>query len=371
MEMRIKFYLCATTALTCLVVMAVSVIALREESDLTMAILCQLLVLALFIVVTYPGAADEPNWQRTSMLLLLLPIVFAMSWWLQVEFFFIYTIIWIACSPAYFSRRYCWWWLGLISLAWYIVRLIAWQEDYPLAETLLIGTFHLFALLSAITADESAKANEKTQALNRELLATQHLLSEASRDSERNRIARDLHDLLGHHLTALTINLQLASRITEGEAKERVEQCHALAKLLLSDVRDAVSTLREMPAVNLQQLFEIAVKDIPKLEIKLDIDRNCTVNNVNTSEALLRALQEAITNTLRHSRARKVSVAVTQNENGIQMSYQDDGQGCAKLHLGNGLTGMRERIERLNGNLNITSTPHMQLNIVLPHGANV
>ncbi len=67
----------------------------------------------------------------------------------------------------------------------------------------------------------------------------------ASRVNERTRISRELHDLLGHHLTALSLNLEVAGHLSEGRAQEHVQQAHTLAKLLLTDVREAVSQLRE------------------------------------------------------------------------------------------------------------------------------
>ena len=104
--------------------------------------------------------------------------------------------------------------------------------------------FNVFALIMVNTASKERQAEEYANQLNREFLATQKLLSQASKQAQRVRITRNIHDLLGHHLTALTINLQVASRITQGEAKEKVESYHFLAKLLLSDVREAVSEIR-------------------------------------------------------------------------------------------------------------------------------
>src|SRR5204863_1503702 len=80
---------------------------------------------------------------------------------------------------------------------------------------------------------------------NAELHATRALLVEDSRVAERLRISRDLHDTLGHHLTALSLQLEVASRLASGPAAERVTEAHAITRLLLGDVRDVVSRLRE------------------------------------------------------------------------------------------------------------------------------
>lgn len=366
MENRNSFYQCLAGMATGLVVTSLSGLHLWQKPLFWEAMVWQGLILVFLFSVTnqqfndkHPGFSYVAFWG-------LLPLIFLLSWRVPIDIYFIYTIVWIACAPFYLSRNPCWWWLLGINVAWYFVRLTVWNESQALSETLLVGTFHVFALLSAMTAKESEEANEKTQQLNRELLATQHLLSEASRESERTRIARDLHDLLGHHLTALTINLQVAGHLSEGQAKEKIDQCHALSKLLLSDVREAVSTLRNLPVVNLRELLEIAVCDIPRLQISLEIEDELQLDDVNTAEVLLRVIQEAITNTLKHSEAREVTIRVYKEHDQVVLNYTDNGGGCEQLQAGNGLQGMRERIERLGGELQIESRPNLSLRVSAP-----
>jgi two-component system sensor histidine kinase DesK len=152
-------------------------------------------------------------------------------------------------------------------------------------------------------------------------------LAQASKEIERTRIARDLHDLLGHHLSALTINLQVASRLSHGDVKDKVEQCHALSKLFLNDVRDAVTTLCDAPAVGLRELLSLAISDISRLEV----DQAVTVNDVKVAETVLRCVQESITNSLCHSKAKKLSIQINEIEGNLAMSIRDDGQGAQNL----------------------------------------
>ena len=175
---------------------------------------------------------------------------------LPLSFTPIYTIIWIAVAVHYYPLRTCWWLLLAILLAWFGIMSAYWDSGDAFLSVILYGTFHLFALLSSGNALAADAAREEVEALNRELVATQELLAEASRQGERTRIARDLHDLLGHHLTALSINLQIAERISDGEARTQVGECRALARLLLSDVREAVDELRDSDAVDLRCAIE-------------------------------------------------------------------------------------------------------------------
>jgi two-component system sensor histidine kinase DesK len=352
--------------ITWLVVFSISVMQLNNRDVLLEAIALQLVILATFCMVVNARLKAEKYYWAVACLLLMLALIFALAWRVRVDFFFIYSVIWISIAVNYFSYRTCCLWLLAISVAWYLTRLSVWGDPYPFFETLLVATFHVFALMSSMAAVRSKLANEQTQLLNRELLATQHLLAQASKESERTRIARDLHDLLGHHLTALTINLQVASRLSQGEVKEKVEQCHALSKLLLNDVRDAVTTLRDAPAVGLRELLLLAINDIPRLKVDLDVDQAVRVNDVKVAETVLRCVQEAITNSLRHSKAKKLSVQISEAQGSLAMSIRDDGQGTQNLQFGNGLKGMRERISAFKGQLHISHMAGFQIDVLIP-----
>lgn len=163
--------------------------------------------------------------------------------------------------------------------------------------------FNVFALIMVNTASKERQAEEYANQLNREFLATQKLLSQASKQAQRVRITRNIHDLLGHHLTALTINLQVASRITQGDAKEKVESFHVLAKLLPSDVRKAVSEIRENSGVELKEALMALFENLPRLKIQLHYDDNLNINEVDTADTIIKCVQECLTNTLKHSTA--------------------------------------------------------------------
>jgi signal transduction histidine kinase len=109
----------------------------------------------------------------------------------------------------------------------------------------------LFAFMSGVVALRQHAARDELRKVNSELRATQALLAENTRIAERVRIARELHDLVGHHLTALTLNLEVATHLVDGKALEHVQQAHSLAKLLLVDVREVVSDMRDDDKVEL------------------------------------------------------------------------------------------------------------------------
>ena len=170
------------------------------------------------------------------------------------------------------------------------------------------------------------------------------------------RISRELHDLVGHHLTALSLNLEVASHLVSGGAQEHVRQAQSVAKLLLSDVREVVSQLRDDDAIDLTEALRTLVEGVPGLTIHLDLPPRFSVDDPRRAQVLLRCAQEIITNTVRHAAARNLWLRCERTEaNELAIHAHDDGRGVGDLRQGNGLTGMRERLAQIGGRLNITT----------------
>lgn len=122
-----------------------------------------------------------------------------------------------------------------------------------------------------------------------------------------------------------------------------------------------------MPLLNLRELLEMTIRDIPRIQISLEMDEGLQIDDVNTADVLLRLVQEATTNTLKHSNARTALIKVHTQDDKIFLNYTDDGGGCNNLTVGNGLIGMRERVERINGKLQIAPTPNFSLQVSAPN----
>ena len=145
-----------------------------------------------------------------------------------------------------------------------------------------------------------------------ELLGTRALLAESSRVEERLRISRDLHDTLGHHLTALSLQLDVAARLSEGKPADHIRQAHAITRLLLSDVRDVVSRLRETSHSTSRRPFvRRSAGHDEGIAIHLDLPDALSVDDTSRAETLLRCVQEIITNTARHAQARNLPLDST------------------------------------------------------------
>lgn len=233
------------------------------------------------------------------------------------------------------------------------------RDDFSFWEALFQSTFYVgfsaFVLVTAYVARQQAQARDEQRRLNAELRATRMLLAESARVNERTRISRELHDLLGHHLTALSLNLEVAGHMTEGRALEHVKQAHTLAKLLLTDVREVVSQLREGDAIDLGGALLLLTERVPALAIHMDIEEPLTLDDAERAHVLLRCTQEIITNAVRHAGARNLWIHCRRDGGKIVINAHDDGQGADVVIAGNGLRGMRERLRQHGGNMTIES----------------
>jgi two-component system sensor histidine kinase DesK len=245
-----------------------------------------------------------------------------------------------------------------------------WQKDHMFFSALLFMMFSIFALIMVDTAARERKASEQANRLNRELLATQSLLGQATRQAERIRIARNIHDLLGHHLTALSINLQVASRITDGEAKNKVDQCHSLAQLLLSDVREAVCEIRDKSVIELKSALLELVNNIPRLQVNLNYDNKILISDVELAETIVRCVQESITNSLKHGKATQFDIELKEQQQKILLSMFDNGIPQPGFKAGNGLNGIQERVRQLGGTVRFeTEDKGFRTSIEIPQPA--
>jgi signal transduction histidine kinase len=264
------------------------------------------------------------------------------------------------------------------GVAWLIVQHIALVPVFvkglgftpieAIFQTALFIGYSSFTFITGFVAKQQVRAREEQSRLNAELRATRALLAESSRMSERVRISRELHDLLGHHLTALSLNLEVAGHLTEGKAQEHVKQSHTLAKLLLTDVREAVSEMREEVGINLGTALQSLVEGVSALKIHLEIPEHIQIQDAGRAHVIVRCTQEMITNTVRHSGANELWIRVHATQDAIELCARDNGRGADGLVQGNGLRGMRERLAQLGGQLDIThlSGQGLSLTATLP-----
>jgi signal transduction histidine kinase len=257
--------------------------------------------------------------------------------------------------PFVFGARATFAWMVAQSL---LVGALFWSINGPMMAIVGGGAFAGFQMFAVSTAWLTRSESLARQALartNAELTATRELLAENSRVAERLRIARDLHDTMGHHLTALSLQLEVASRLTDGPAAAHIREAHGVARLLLADVRDVVSKLRDSRHIDLTQALRALTLAPGGLRIHLDIPERLELDDSAQAQALLRCVQEVITNAARHASAQNLWITIEQRPDGVDLQARDDGKGADTPAWGNGLRGMRERFEEYAGRVEVKS----------------
>jgi signal transduction histidine kinase len=208
-------------------------------------------------------------------------------------------------------------------------------------------------------------------------------VAELAAAEERNRLARDIHDSLGHYLAAVNIQLEKALLYQErnpAEATQAIRDAKQAAADALRDVRRSVRALRDSDerfslAASLEKLLHDINGDSFKINLAVNGDE--TAYPRSTLVALYRAAQEGLTNVQKHAHAKQVDLTIDLGEHEAQLVLRDDGQGFDPkiLHqpislpqLGFGLRGIQERLDLVRGQLTLQSTPRKGtvLSVVVP-----
>ena len=337
--------------------------------DLSAVVVCFLIFISCFLIANADYEVRLNTLLKRGLLFAQYAALLIVAIFVPYTYIAILSTIWCAQLPYFMRLSYaiCLSFLCLLPL--FLIFSFYWHQEGSLLTGILFWTFNLFALVVMNSTRKESVAREQSDALNRELIATQTLLNEAAKQAERVRIARNIHDLLGHHLTALTINLQVAYRTAEGPVQDNIKQSHDLSKLLLSDVREAVSEIREKSAIEITQTLQALVSNVPQLTIHLNIVDDIMINDVKTADTLLRCTQECVTNTLKHSQASELTINLTDKDKVIYLTIFDNAHHntTKSLVYGNGLKGIQERVNELSGSVDFALTPSgFVTNIRLP-----
>jgi two-component system sensor histidine kinase DesK len=247
-----------------------------------------------------------------------------------------------------------WAWLAAVTvaLATYAATIVVpgWQRD----EGILFGT--LVATLAVWGISQSINRNI-------EVLAVREENARLALDDERNRFARDLHDILGHSLTVITVKAELANRLIDVDAERARAELADLERLsrdALADVRRAVEGYREL---TLPGELARAGMALSAAEITADLPNTTDGIPSDRRELFAWAVREGITNVIRHSGAQRCTVVLGEHE----VEIRDDGRGDECASTGNGLRGLRERAAALGGTVVTQSLhPGFSLKVVVP-----
>jgi signal transduction histidine kinase len=265
-----------------------------------------------------------------------------------------------------FSMRTGLLWIGgfiLINGA-YFIYYFGWREGL---ETLAIfGSGYIFFGVFANALYRSQEAQLKSQKLLKELEAANRQLKDYTKQvetltaaQERNRLAREMHDTVGHHLTVVAVQLEGAQRLIKADSEKAsalITTAREQVRLALQEARQTVSRLRspleaDLPLAQSLEQLTADFQDATGLVIHLTLPEEILFLPESHRLALYRSAQEALTNVQRHAQARVVDVDLRQGEDEITLRIRDDGIGgnLASETQGYGLLGLKERAAQLGG----------------------
>ena len=202
--------------------------------------------------------------------------------------------------------------------------------------------------------------------MNRKLRKANEEIENLAKVAERERIARDLHDVLGHTLSVITLKSELAGKLLDRDpqrAGKEIREVEQISRQALSDVRDAIRGYRSLGLV--AELAQ-AKSTLETAGLTVQCDAATTVKLPPVEESVLSlAVREAVTNVVRHAQARACRMRLEQQNGSCRLEIHDDGCGTSNGE-GNGLRGMRERVEMLGGTLDRSTEAGTTLTITLP-----
>ena len=243
--------------------------------------------------------------------------------------------------------------VALVAAEWLVLDLSNFVLLFGGAITVVIGT----ATIHSDELDRQDAALQLSQAEVRRLAAV----------AERERIGRDLHDLLGHTLSLITIKAELAAKLAargEGRAEQEIREVERISRGALKEIREAVSGFRR---ADLDAELASARLACQAADIRLTVERPPLDMPEDQEAVLAMCLREAITNVVRHAGASRCRASLVRDGGWACLTVEDDGRGGA-IREGAGLAGMRDRVRQAGGEMKIEAARGVTLTVRLPAG---
>ena len=240
-------------------------------------------------------------------------------------------------------------------------------ESLMVCSNILLFVLFMILLFTS-QKDENArirKLNEQLNQANDQLRDYAVNMERMAQMRERNRLAREIHDTLGHTLTGIIMGTDAGLALFDvapEESKKRMQIVAQSARDGLTDVRRSIKALRPdaLERSSLAQALEALVENFRlTTSAKIDYYREAKELMLDTDEedALYRVVQEGMTNAVRHGKADRIEIRITRTENEVTVSVRDNGTGCENPEEGFGLRHMRERLEMLGGTMAYGNLP--------------
>jgi signal transduction histidine kinase len=217
-------------------------------------------------------------------------------------------------------------------------------------------------------------ANEQLEIMNLQLKEYAVEIEKMTETRERNRLAREIHDTLGHALTGISVGIDACLTtidISIEATKKQLNVIGNVARQAIKDVRRSVSKLRPdaLESLNLEEALNNMIAEIGK-ETKTNIYFNTQIKSLkfdpDEEDTIYRIVQEGITNAIRHGEAAEICITIARKDKHLNIAIKDNGKGCAEIKQGFGLRHIKERVRLLNGTVEYDGTNGFLINVNIP-----
>lgn len=244
--------------------------------------------------------------------------------------------------------------VGLIAAGFFLALVPLEARLYVYIPSLIFSLF-----VAAVNAFEAERERSSAK-----LELAQSEIEQLATIAERERIARDLHDLLGHTLSVITLKSELASKLIDkdtSKAKKEMQEVERISRETLAEVRSAVTGYRQKGFMAEIASAKLALE---AANVSFSFKGDAQRLNAQQESTLSLVLREAVTNIIRHAKASRCTVELRETKETLEFEIRDNGVGM-QSKVGNGLAGIEERVMLLGGKFDIYSSQGTQLLIVL------
>lgn len=228
-----------------------------------------------------------------------------------------------------------------------------------------IANAKLFSRIQYLKNSLEDQVAERTRSLEKSMQETSAAVAEMTVYAERNRIAQEIHDIVGHTLTSTILQIEAGKRLLQKDkdsAATRLKEAQDLVRHSLNEIRNSVHMLKEDKYYDIAQALQQLIRDTERntgAVVRAAIDAECLAGvSLMHKKVLYHALQEGLTNGIRHGHSNEFDFSLTGDGSQLRFMLADNGTGASHIEMGFGLKMMRDRVEQLQGTLYIDAKPN-------------
>lgn len=260
-------------------------------------------------------------------------------------------VVWVTFLPVVLSVKLAWFAFVLINSLFVIITVLYKSNVASMLNSLSFVGFQLFSMSNTLLLQKESLQRIALEQTNLELAAAQQLLKEKAKTEERHRIYRDLHDSVGHQLTALSLNIEHARHQPPSDLIQFLDQTKQGISAAMTELRSLARLSREQTNVSLTDTVASLITPLANIQFKAE--QAISVNDTHLAQQLIFVLKEGISNAIRHGSANTLQLQLETEAEQSCLRLIDNGTGFKAAPKGTGLNGMQERLSTFKGHVEL------------------